>query len=240
MQFFDHTFNTPYENLACDELLLAWCETGRSNGFLRLWEPREHFIVLGYSKKLSGEINRDESTMEKIPVCRRFSGGGTVLQGPGCLNYSLILPLGAPEFSTVRDTNCHLMKRMRDLLQPLSSQKIEVEGFSDLAIGGRKFSGNAQRRGRKFLLFHGTILYDFDLNLIERALKLPDEAPEYRQRRSHRDFLMCLRVEIEILKMAIKSAWPCTAMLQLSSDMTAGIQTLVNEKYSKPDWIEKF
>ena len=50
---------------------------------------------------------------------------------------------------------------------------IERAGISDLAIGGRKFSGSAQQRKRRFLLHHGTLLYGFDIPSIGRYLRLP-------------------------------------------------------------------
>ena len=52
-----------------------------------------------------------------------------------------------------------------------------------------KFSGNAQRRRRHALVFHGTILYGFDLSLIDALLKFPSAQPEYRASRSHSEFV---------------------------------------------------
>jgi lipoate-protein ligase A len=40
-------------------------------------------------------------------------------------------------------------------------------------VGNRKFSGNAQRRKRDFLIFHGTFLLNFDLQLIAKYLCRP-------------------------------------------------------------------
>jgi len=70
---------------------------------------------------------------------------------------------------------------------------VNAEFFSPsdiaLAESKRKFSGNAQKRGKKFILHHGTILYDFDLSLIEKYLPIPHKIPEYRRERSHKNFL---------------------------------------------------
>jgi len=56
-------------------------------------------------------------------------------------------------------------------------------------LNGRKVSGSAQRRGRRALLHHGTLLYDFDPALAVRYLKEPSRQPAYRARRSHGEFL---------------------------------------------------
>ena len=49
---------------------------------------------------------------------------------------------------------------------------IQVQGHTDLTVDGLKFSGNSQRRRRKFLLFHGTFLLKFDLTLVTADVTL--------------------------------------------------------------------
>lgn len=94
---------------------------------------------------------------------------------------------------------------------PLLRQQVEIHGATDLAIGGRKFSGNSQRRGRKFVLFHGSLLLNFDLSLIEELLPMPTKQPRYRRDRAHSDFLMNLDVESERVKVALKEKWAASA-----------------------------
>src|SRR5215831_6230774 len=86
MELFDFTFATPAENLACDEALLDACERNGSGEVLRFWEPHGYFVVVGYGNSIATEVNLAACEAERIPVLRRCSGGGTVLQGPGCLN----------------------------------------------------------------------------------------------------------------------------------------------------------
>jgi len=77
---------------------------------------------------------------------------------------------------------------------------------SDIALSDnrKKFSGNAQRRRRNYLLHHGTILYDFDLFSIEKYLKMPKEIPPYRDNRPHIDFLTNINVNPQEIKEAFK------------------------------------
>src|SRR5712671_1514459 len=150
MLLLDLTLGSPAENLACDEALLDWCETGQRDGVLRFWEPREYFVVLGYANKAAVEVNIEACQKRGVPVFRRCTGGGAVLQGPGCLNYSLVLRI-AGALQSITQTNCFVMQRNREALQPLINGKVEVRGQSDLAIGDLKFSGNSQRRRREFL-----------------------------------------------------------------------------------------
>jgi lipoate---protein ligase len=170
MKLCDFTLGTPEENLACDEVLLDLCEAGECDELLRLWELPRYFVVLGYGNKAATEVNLPFCRKFTIPVLRRCTGGGAVLQGPGVLNYSLILRIadGGP-FHSIPATNRFILERHRDVLAPLLLAPVEWRGQSDLAIGGLKFAGNAQRRHRRCLLFHGSFL----LHLEDSAPALP-------------------------------------------------------------------
>src|SRR6266404_6590795 len=214
LKYFDLSLPTPEENLACDEALLDLCDEEEGPAVLRFWEPRQHFVVAGYSNRVEREVNVPACREMRIPILRRCSGGGAVVQGPGCLNYALILRMESePALQTVTATNRFVMERNRAALENLVSgrsrreealssrseirnpkSEISVCGHTDLAIDGRKFSGNAQRRKRDAVLFHGTFLLDFDLALVSRLLPAPSKEPDYRRSRSHAEFLMNLDV----------------------------------------------
>ena len=87
----DISFETPQENILFDEVLLSLAEQKKSGEVLRFWESDKFFIVLGRTSSPVNDIHISAAVHDKIPVLRRSSGGGTVLQGKGCLNYSLIL-----------------------------------------------------------------------------------------------------------------------------------------------------
>jgi lipoate-protein ligase A len=65
----------------------------------------------------------------------------------------------------------------------------EICDPSDLAWQGKKVSGNSQRRTADVFLHHGTLLYDFDPELASRYLLEPKRQPNYRQGRTHAQFL---------------------------------------------------
>jgi len=74
----------------------------------------------------------------------------------------------------------------------------------------KKFSGNAQHRRRNHILHHGTILYDFDLSLIEKYLPLPPQIPDYRRGRRHIEFVTNIAKRPEDIKQSIKGVFPVT------------------------------
>ena len=205
----DISFQAPEENIIFDEVLLSLAESGRAGESLRFWESQKLFIVLGRICKEEDDLNCPVVKMDGIPVLRRASGGGTVIQGPGCLNYSLILS---------KENNpalCDLRKSyeliLTQVIKALKYSNVSAAFFPicDIALleNHKKISGNAQKRGRKFILHHGTILYDFDLSQIERYLKIPTSIPDYRKSRSHLDFVTNVPLTVLKIKEAFKKTF---------------------------------
>lgn len=239
MKYIDLTLPSPEENLACDEALLDLCEEGWDCEILRFWEPAGYFVVVGYANKTAAEVNLAFCRENSIPVLRRCSGGGTVLQGPGCLNYSLILEITeSGPLRSIAEANAFILNRQRAAVETLLDVPVEILGHTDLAIGSLKFSGNAQRRKRKFLLFHGAFLLQFDIPLIENALRMPSKQPDYRRNRPHAKFLANLNLPSSVLKSALQKAW--NAKTPLPNIPGEKISELTRQKYATEEWNLKF
>ena len=155
MKLLDLTLPSPAENLACEEALLNACDENGGEEILRFWEARETFVVVGYANKVATEVNVAACAAKKIPIFRRCSGGGTVLQGAGCLNYALILQIGEDgPLRNISSANQFIMERNRAAIESLffkseignRKSEISVSGHTDICLGGLKFSGNSQRR----------------------------------------------------------------------------------------------
>ena len=241
MKYLDLTFPSPAENLACDEALLDWCEADGGSEVLRFWESQKYFVVVGYANKVASEVYVAACEENKIPIQRRCTGGGTVLQGQGSLNYSLVLKIADHlPLQSIPATNQFILKRNQLALQPLLHGKIELRGQTDLVVGEKKFSGNSQRRRKNYLLFHGTFLLNFDLALVENFLRMPSKEPDYRGGRGHSQFLMNLNLSSAIVKAALKEVWRADELIANSRLPIAKCQSLAGQKYSSRDWNWKF
>ena len=185
---------------------------------LRFWESPAPFVVVGYANKVATEVNVAACEARKIPILRRCSGGGTVVQGPGCLNYTLLLPITKDgPLHSIAVANQFIMRRNRAAIE-------------SPAIGSRQ-SGNCHSRPHRsgdwrtqvlrqfpappqnFLLFHGTFLLNFDLALIGELLRMPSKQPDYREGRNHADFLTNLNISAEKVKAALQKAWDAASRL---------------------------
>ena len=239
MKLLDLTLASPAENLACDETLLDECEAGPGDEVLRFWEPPEHFVVVGYANQARVEVNLATCEKKGIPVYRRCSGGGAVLQGPGCLNYTLVFKIteDGPSHS-IASANQFIMERNRAAIQSLfPDTKVAIRGHTDLCLGTLKFSGNSQRRRKHSLLFHGTFLLGLDLALVGEFLRMPSKQPDYRGSRVHAEFLTNLGLPAEKIKASLKKAWHAGTPLQ--NPPLEEISVLARIKYATSEWNQK-
>lgn len=236
-------FPASAENLAADEALLDWCEAGHGEETLLFWEPRATFVVVGYANKIATEVNVAACDAKKIPIFRRCSGGGTVVQMRGGLNYSLILRIAEnTPTQNITAANKFIMEKNRTAIASLNAQpstlNVSVRGHTDLCLGDVKFAGNSQRRRKNFLLFHGTLLLNCDLNLISELLLMPSLQPDYRASRPHSDFVTNLNLPAAKIKAALANEW--NANEELKNPPLEEISQLAREKYSTHEWNFKF
>ncbi len=230
------SFHSPEENLAFDQALFEGCEENRwAPDILRFWQTDAYFVVAGYTNRINTEVKIDACRETGTRILRRFSGGGTVVQGPGCLNYSLVFRVEHyPECATISGTNVFVMKRHRDAFRTLVGESVQFRGTSDLTVRNLKFSGNAQRRGRRAAIVHGTFLLSMDLSVISRLLHPPSHAPEYRMGRSHTEFLTNVHVEPTAVKNALQKCWNANSTLDI--DLSERVRDLVRIRYADPGW----
>jgi lipoate-protein ligase A len=237
MRFLDLTLASAAENLALDEALLREAEAGRGGEVLRLWEWPHYAAVLGAGCALADDVDEAACRADGVPVLRRASGGGTVLLGPGCLCFSLVLSYErGPALREITPSYVYILGRVRDALAGLLPE-IEQAGTSDLMSAGLKFSGNAQQRKRDHLLHHGTLLYDFDLSRIGRYLQMPGKQPEYRERRDHAAFVRNLPGTAEELRRRLRDGWQ--ADREMTDWPSEKVRQLTEEKYGRDEWTRR-
>ncbi len=213
MQLLSLTLADAAANVALDDALLEEADAAHHpREVLRLWEPATPLVVVGRSSHIAREVHIDACRKRGIPILRRGSGGLSVLSGPGCLMYAVVLSYQLrPTWRGVDAAHKQVTATLLRALSPLVPG-IALRGSSDLTIGDRKVSGNSLRIKRTHFLYHGTLLYDFPLELIGECLCQPPREPAYRQGRSHADFVANMPVDASTLRTALISAWQSTGL----------------------------
>jgi len=238
MRLIDLSFDEPAMNLALDESLLDAAEEGHAGECLRFWESPVPFVVLGTAQELHREADEAACAAEGVPIMRRCTAGGCVLQGPGSLNYALvILPELRPETRTLKGSYCYILHALSDAFAALGLDVIH-EGTCDLTTAGRKVSGNAQRRRRRALLFHGTFLHGMELALVTRWLLPPSSEPAYRAGRDHEAFVANLPCPPDVLREVLAGAWKATPA-PVPEDAGRRVERLMAVRYGRAEWHER-
>jgi lipoate-protein ligase A len=234
------TLPTPEANLALDEALLDRAETTDPQAeFLRVWESLMPMVVVGRSSRVGQEVNQQACADRGIPILRRSSGGAAIVAGPGCLMYAVVLSYDLrPQLRDIRQAHAYVLGRVVEALQP-HVPSARTGGTSDLVLGdeettSRKFSGNSLRAKRTHFVYHGTLLYNFDLSLIATCLRMPPRQPDYRQSRGHADFVSNLPLSRGVLEQAVLEAWPTTD--ELSDWPQDQVAQLVETRFSRDEW----
>lgn len=238
MRLLDLTLSEPAENLALDEALLEQVDADPSaDEVLRLWESPQPMVVVGRSTRVGQEVHVGACHQQGLPILRRTSGGAAIVAGPGCLMFAVILSLRLrPELTMIEQAHRFVSDRMTEALRPLV-EKIMAEGTSDLAIDGKKVSGNSLRVKREALLYHGTLLYDFPLETIGQFLQTPPRQPAYRAGRPHDTFVANLPATADSLRNRLIETWQADKSLEDWPE--ARTKELATTRYHSKAWNEK-
>ncbi|HEV3138759.1 MAG TPA: lipoate--protein ligase family protein [Pirellulales bacterium] len=235
MHLLDLTLATPEENLALDDALLEMAEeTDPPHETLRFWESPEPVVVVGRSSQVALEVNLPFCRERGIPVLRRSSGGAAIVAARGCLMYAVTLSYDLrPALRSLEQAHRFTLETVLEALRPVVPGAMR-QVTSDLTLEGCKFSGNSMRCKRRNFLYHGTLLYDFPLPLVEQCLTMPPRQPAYRKGRDHRAFVINLPASSSALRAALIEAWNAR---ELGTDWPRQrVQDLIATRYGRTDW----
>ncbi len=151
--------NDPYYNVAAEYELLHRASDATD---LFLWQNKPS-VIFGRNQNAFAEIDIDTLNKNNISPVRRFSGGGAVFQDLGNVNFTFI----------TKENNAEPEKYLLVLKKALNYFNIDFEfsGRNDLLCNGKKFSGHAYYSNDEKYIYHGTIMVDVDLNMLENILK---------------------------------------------------------------------
>lgn len=168
MRYLINKSTNPYFNLAFDEYALKHINIDED--FFYLWQ-NEPSVIVGKNQNIVEEINHVFIEKNNIKVARRVSGGGAVYHDYGNLNFTFIVNVDNPG-------EVNYMKFVEPVVSALKEMGVNAHTSSrnDILINDLKISGNAQRMANKKLMFHGTLLFDSNLEDLKQSLHVtPDK-----------------------------------------------------------------
>jgi len=153
----------PTLNLAYEELLAR----NATEPIFMLWR-NEPSIIVGYNQNTAAEIDEDSVRIRNIHVVRRMTGGGAVYHDLGNINYSCIVLERIWGEESAAEFTAPIVNALHAL-----GVNAEFSGRNDILANGCKISGCARSVPRGHTLFHGTLLFDTELDVLAQVLR-PD------------------------------------------------------------------
>ncbi|UCH04277.1 MAG: lipoate--protein ligase family protein [Candidatus Thorarchaeota archaeon] len=169
-----------YQSLAIEEALArVSSHSSEMTNTVRIWKA-DRAVVVGRFQCIHKEVNIHYCQSNDISIARRFTGGGTVYQDSGNLNFTICAD----------QRESYVPKRLPQLYKAFVGeiayqlQKIGIPARFDpqracLRIQDKKITGTAGwiKQGVSFI--HGTLLVNADLSVLNRCFEIPVDQPEY-------------------------------------------------------------
>ncbi|MEA1963562.1 MAG: biotin/lipoate A/B protein ligase family protein [Candidatus Aerophobetes bacterium] len=175
-------FLEPSMNIAVEELIGIEVGEAFLSPTLRLWKNRRKCLILGpfYAKKFASNPQiKEVFKKRRIALVKRFSGGEAAFQDFTCLNFSITVSMDSHRgFTNIKDAFEGLCSGVIVALnrEGIHCQQRKVEaafcsGPYDLAVDNRKLAGVSMAWRSKFILVHGTLLVNADIDEYFKIMK---------------------------------------------------------------------
>lgn len=186
MEFIPYEVKTGYENMQIDSDLLEYAIKNKlKEPIFRLYGWSPACVSLGRNQK-SDFLDLDFLKQNNIDYVRRLTGGRALLHDNE-ITYSYICPVSFLENGeNVVNSYKEISKILIDAFKKLDieldfggTKKVNghkdycmlVSTGADLCYQNRKLIGSAQLRKEGYIMQHGSILYDYDKELLEKIFK---------------------------------------------------------------------
>lgn len=190
-------------------------------------------VVIGRHQLLENEVNQSFMNEHRFPIWRRPSGGGTVFADRGCIMFSFITSHQNNQY-----VFGHYLNRVVEAFKGLGLT-VTFTGRNDLLYEGHKISGSSFYRYKDRVVFHGTILYDVNIDHLVRAITPSDEKLISKGIASVRQRVTNIAEHLSLSKddlIDYLSTTLCEDTYFLSLEERKAIDQLVR-KYAMPEWI---
>lgn len=182
-----------FEQMAIDEAILRSFDEDESPPTIRFYRFKPSAITLGYTQDIDETIDTKACEQHDIPYVRRITGGGTVFHDhDGEITYSMV----ADKIEGKIEESFFTL--LEPIIETLKNYDLDArfKPYNDILVEKRKISGSAQRRGKKGMLQHGTLMYATDLEVLSEILKVDDEKLKARGAESFTDLVTTVEDEI--------------------------------------------
>ncbi len=222
--------------MALDEALLEVKGEGKSPNTIRFLQFSPRTVLIGFHQALQEEIRTDYCRANRIDINRRITGGGAIFFDENQLGWEVFCD---KVFFDAAIPNTRLFKTLCDpVVAALALLRLDAEfrPRNDIEIAGRKISGTGGTESGTAFMFQGTMLVDFDVETMLRALKIPVEKLKAKEVDSVKDRVTCLKWELGYtpgladIKHAIRRGFESGLHIRLAA---SGLNAAERERFEK-------
>jgi lipoate-protein ligase A len=157
---------------------------------VKIWRPDKTSLVLGQSNHPETSLIVENVLRDQIPVYKRPSGGETVI-----LTNNMLVVAVAFRVDSLQNPKIYFEKINHAIIVALESQGVEglyQRGISDISIHQKKILGSSIYRTTQKMLYHAVLNLSEEIDTISKYISHPAKEPDYRQGRSHKEFVTSL------------------------------------------------
>ncbi len=234
------------ENMALDDVILECRASNLVPNTMRFLQFNPPAVLVGYHQDVEQEIRLDYVNNHGIEVNRRLTGGGALYFDNPALGWEIIASKDSVPYSRPEEIFPIICEGAVKGLKMLGVQA-KFRPKNDIEVNGKKISGTGGTERDDAFLFQGTLLTDFDIEGMVRALKIPIEKLKDKELKSARERVTCLKWELGFLpgqgeiKAALKRGFEQALGIKIVEGSLSSVEEkLLREKlpeFQSEDWI---
>lgn len=184
------------ENMARDAALLEEMAENGGVPLLRFEQFRPDCVLVGFHQAVEQEINLEFCKQNNIEINRRITGGGAIYEDESQVGWEIVVKKDHP---AIPQDKTELFKLICEaVICGLGYLGVKA-GFrpkNDIEVNGRKISGTGGTDLGDALLFHGSLLVDWNVEVMVNALNIPTEKMRDKAITSIKERVTCLAWEM--------------------------------------------
>lgn len=168
--------------------------TEKSGSALTLMNPATPYICIGYHQELEKEVDVEYCKEHSLPITRRQVGGGAVYLDENQLFWHIIVPRSEAPYR-IEDVYSRYLVGPVNALRAMGIPAVH-RPVNDIQVEGRKIGGTGAATIGDSMVIVGSLIFDFNYELMARVLKVPSEKFRDKVYQSLREYLTTIRREL--------------------------------------------
>ncbi|HOM96520.1 MAG: lipoate--protein ligase family protein [Candidatus Methanofastidiosa archaeon] len=241
MRYLPYRKENGYLSMGLDEALLLLRIEDKVEDTFRFYSFFPSCISIGYFQRLNSSIDIDYCLRNDIDYVRRITGGGNVFHDyMGEVTYSVIVSEKKSPYNILDSFEFiygGVIKGLKNM-----GINVEFKPLNDLTLNSKKISGSAQTRKNGIILQHGTLMFNTNIELMEKALRVSNQKMEIRKRittLSKEGYSIDKKELIKNLKKGFEEIYGKSNKGKLSKEELSLAKKLAYEKYNSKEWNHK-